>query len=254
MEELMSAMRTGLNSLFKASVFIRRSASEDTRLPAAKKTGSKDLIQLLIDKGADVGIEQEQYNEALQAAAYGGYEEMIQPLLDRGADINAKSGKYGNALYAAAYKGRKRIVQLLLDRRANVNARGGKLGTAFQAAASKGHRAIMQRLLDNGADGDTQGVEYASIIVTASNMTHSLLLRLSDSITQLKHRIVQEIPSVAEKLTADTTQSMHLKYVEFMQEGERVVICEVYLWVCCCSSTNRQVGECRKEKSEKIDR
>lgn len=77
--------------------------------------GSKDLIQLLIDRGAAVGAGQEQFNEALQAAAYGGYGEMIQPLLDNGAEVNAH-GKYGNSLHAAYYGGHHHIVRQLLDK------------------------------------------------------------------------------------------------------------------------------------------
>ena len=83
--------------------------------------GSKDLIQLLIDRGAAVGAGQEQYNEALQAAAYGGHGEMIQPLLDKGAEVKAQGGKYGNSLQAANYGGHQYIVRQL---ESNMQAQG----------------------------------------------------------------------------------------------------------------------------------
>lgn len=55
-------------------------------------------------------------------------------------------------------------------------------------------------------------MEYASITVIAADMDYSLLLRLSDSIGQLKQRVIQEIPSVAETLAADSNVSVQLGY------------------------------------------
>lgn len=48
--------------------------------------------------------------------------------------------------------------------------------------------------------------------VIAANTDHSLLLRLSDSIGQLKQRVIQEMPSVTETLAADSNISVQLGY------------------------------------------
>ncbi|KAL2010787.1 hypothetical protein VTN00DRAFT_3505 [Thermoascus crustaceus] len=45
------------------------------------------------------------YSTALQAATAGGHEKIVQILLDKGADVNAEGGDYGTALQEAAYKG-----------------------------------------------------------------------------------------------------------------------------------------------------
>ena len=50
---------------------------------------------------------------------------MIQMLLDKGAEVNARGGKYGNALQAASQGGHKKVIQILLDKGAEVNAQGG---------------------------------------------------------------------------------------------------------------------------------
>ena len=78
------------------------------------------------------------YGNALQAAAYMGGIEVIQLLLDWGADLNAQGGIYGNALQAASHMGRFRVVQLLLDKGANVCSQSGKYGTALQAVLAPG--------------------------------------------------------------------------------------------------------------------
>ena len=54
----------------------------------------------------------------------GGCEKIVQLLLDKGADINAQGGHYGNALQAASTGAHEKIVQLLLDNGADVNAQG----------------------------------------------------------------------------------------------------------------------------------
>lgn len=38
---------------------------------------------------------------------------MVQLLLDKNADVNAQGGRYGNALQAALVRGHKEVVQLL---------------------------------------------------------------------------------------------------------------------------------------------
>jgi ankyrin repeat protein len=85
---------------------------------------------------------------------------VVQLLVDRGADVSAQGGEYGQA---AALDGREAVVQLLVDRGADVNALGGECGNALQAAALDGHelfstiwlnnsKSVVRLLLDLGAD------------------------------------------------------------------------------------------------------
>lgn len=87
----------------------------------------------------------------LQAASVNGYEDMVQQLLDRGANPNAQGGKYGNALHAASKRGYGRAVELLLDHGADVNAQGRKYKSALQAASKNGHGWVVEVLLSRGA-------------------------------------------------------------------------------------------------------
>lgn len=122
-----------------------------TALLAASAWGRQEIVQLLLDKGADVNVQGGDDGTALQAASSHGHREIVQSLLDKGADVNAQGGRYGTALQAASAWRRPGIVQLLLDNGANVNAQGGRHGTALQAASTRGYREIVQLLRENGA-------------------------------------------------------------------------------------------------------
>ena len=63
----------------------------------------------------------------LLATSAGGQDSLVQLLLDRGADVNGQGEQFGNALQAASAGGHEKLVQLLLDKGADVNARGGML-------------------------------------------------------------------------------------------------------------------------------
>jgi ankyrin repeat domain-containing protein 50 len=68
---------------------------------------------------------------------------VVQLLLDRGADVNAQGGRYSNALQAASAGGDEKVVQLLLDKGADVNVQGGHYGNALQAASAGGHEKVV---------------------------------------------------------------------------------------------------------------
>ena len=112
------------------------------------------VVKSLLEGGADVnGKGGRHFRNALQAASGSGRgsKQMVQLLLDKGANVNSEGGDFGNALQVASMRGNKEIVQLLLDNAADVNAEGGHFGNALSAATVYGHEEIKQLLLDNGA-------------------------------------------------------------------------------------------------------
>jgi ankyrin repeat protein len=76
---------------------------------------------------------------------------MVNLLLEKGADVNAQGGYYGNALQAASAGGDEAIVKLLFEKGADFNAQGGYYGNALQAASAGGDEAIVKLLLEMGA-------------------------------------------------------------------------------------------------------
>jgi len=94
-------------------------------LYSACVAGELIVINLLLDRGADVNLNGAEYGTALGAAAYQGDLDIVSLLLDRGADVYLAAGKYGSALGAAAYAANMEIIALFRDRGADVNLVGG---------------------------------------------------------------------------------------------------------------------------------
>ena len=67
-------------------------------------------------------VKYEHNSNVLHAAAARGHEQIVELLLDKGAEVNAQGGNYGNALLAASYRGHEQTVELLLDEGAELGA------------------------------------------------------------------------------------------------------------------------------------
>ncbi|KAJ5922188.1 hypothetical protein N7516_009891 [Penicillium verrucosum] len=154
-----------------------------TALQAASYEGHRNIVQTLLYHGADINdLGGYRYGTALQAASYEGHENLVQTLLDHGADVNdpggnAPGGIYGTALQAASYEGHENLVQTLLDHGADVNALGGIYGTALQSASYEGHENLVQTLLDHGADVNAPGRIYGNALQIASSKGHENLVQ-----------------------------------------------------------------------------
>jgi ankyrin repeat protein len=144
----------------------------------AASLGLRDLVELLLNNGANVNAQGGRYGNALQAALYNSHEAVVRLLLEKGADINAQGGQYGNALLAALYKSHEVVVRLLLDKGADVNAQDRIFGNALQAASDRGYEAVVRLLLDRGADVNAQGRTYGSALQAASARGHEAVVRL----------------------------------------------------------------------------
>jgi ankyrin repeat protein len=57
------------------------------------------------------------------AASFEGHKKVVEMLLEKGADVNAQGGDYGNALHAASVEGHEKVVEMLLEKGADVYMR-----------------------------------------------------------------------------------------------------------------------------------
>ena len=141
-----------LLSYFLVDVNRQSAEGECTPLGIAAYRGHIDVVQLLLDRGADPNKENEEGGTQLHGAASGGHTDVVLLLLDRGAD-SIKSNKFGaTPLQIAAMRGHKDVIQCFLDRGVDVNITMFGGGTPLQWAAIFGQTDVAEFLLDRGAD------------------------------------------------------------------------------------------------------
>lgn len=121
----------------------------------AADQNSVPVAKLLLERGADLRATGNNGGGVLtwtSAPVNCRNPEMIQFLLERGADRDAKDLDGATALHRAAERGKLPEIRLLLERGANVNSRQTDGTTPLMLAAQFGHYDAVQLLLDYGAD------------------------------------------------------------------------------------------------------
>jgi ankyrin repeat protein len=111
-----------------------------------------EIIQALIDLGADVNVLDELDGTPLIDAVDNEDPRVMETLLRSGADPNVASGTGLTALMSAAMDGNRRAVLVLLEHGADINAADLVGRTALMRAAREGHQELCELLLQAGAD------------------------------------------------------------------------------------------------------
>jgi uncharacterized protein len=93
---------------------------------------------------------------ALHLAAFFGHRDLVGVLIDRGADIDARSrsarfAQENTPLHAAAANRQTAAAEVLIDRGADINARDGRGFTPLGLAAGSRNDLLVIRLLGLGA-------------------------------------------------------------------------------------------------------
>jgi ankyrin repeat protein len=123
-----------------------------TALHFAANRGHEAVVQLLLNKGADINAKTKTGTTALHIAAQRGSEVVVRLLIDRGADVEAKDNRGEMALHRAARGGKEAVVRLLIDSGADFKAKDEFGGTVLHWAARAGNEVVVRLLISRGAD------------------------------------------------------------------------------------------------------
>ncbi|OQE87185.1 hypothetical protein PENNAL_c0020G03071 [Penicillium nalgiovense] len=121
----------------------------------------RNLIDILLQAGAEVNPPPTALGTPLEVASYMGDMPMIDVLVKHGANLNSVGGDYGSPLIASMKGKHQNVFLNLLDRGIDVNV-PSKFGTALLYACQYGDLKKIQILLEHGADPNANGREGQS--------------------------------------------------------------------------------------------
>ena len=127
----------------------------ETCLHTAVRQGcSIEVVQAIIDHGADVNATNKNNKTALMKGCYNKHEGAINVLLNASADLNITDGTYGDTcLHKAVRQGcSTEVVQAIIDHGADVNATNKNNKTALMKACYNKHEGAINVLLNASAD------------------------------------------------------------------------------------------------------
>ncbi len=135
----------------------------DTPIQAALPWQPKEVIDLLIEKGADVS--------GIHLAAYTGDLARVRSLIAAGTNASMATGDGATPLHAAAIAGQENVAEFLIGAGADINVhhrpnhRPGPLDpipTPLYYAASGGYADVVRLLIEKGADMSVADTYYFS--------------------------------------------------------------------------------------------
>ena len=157
----------------------------------------QQIVQLLVDHGADISIPDNEgvtpfahaqsrgYTEIakilidaverdqrLIAVAADGDVEAVKALLVQGASVHAADNNGVTALIAAAYPNHTKVAQLLIDAGADVNRQDRTQQSAYLISTSDGYLDLLQLTLASGADVHSLDSYNGTGLIRAADRGH----------------------------------------------------------------------------------
>ena len=159
--------------------------SEDTPLSLAAWRGYEDIVNYLLDNGADLGTSTDKVKKLmsfalnkrmwklyqkifaegydlntlslegislLHFAAKGGSEQIVSDLIKKGLDVNAKDIFGWIPLHYASNYGRLNVVKILIENGSEINVKSKVEETPYNLALKAGKTEVVEFLISNGAD------------------------------------------------------------------------------------------------------
>ena len=141
-----------------------------TPLHAASYKGHYDTVLALLDNNSNMNKEVNN-KTPLHAAYYGGQPKIIELLLEKGADVDAKGILDNTLLHRASLDGRQNVVEILLRYDAVVNAKDKNGWTPLHGAALNGRVEVAKHLLNFKKDGHDEKLD---VNIRSNNMNTPL--------------------------------------------------------------------------------
>jgi serine/threonine-protein phosphatase 6 regulatory ankyrin repeat subunit B len=166
-----------------------------TALSVASFRGNKGIAKLLIDKGANLDLQDFGGRTALICAIMGEHKDIAKLLIDKGANLDLQEDEGFTALML----GDMDLVKLLEDKGANLDLQNNEGNTALMLASYRGDKDIVKLLEDKMASPRSSPPSSSSdnwicaVFGALGYSFHHLCTRLADLPQCIKDTCTKEI-------------------------------------------------------------
>ncbi|XP_050390986.1 putative ankyrin repeat protein RF_0381 [Patella vulgata] len=153
----------------------------------AAPRGMTDVVEYLIDNGADVNLLDSFQNTALHylAANLNPHTDkayLVQKFVDSGIDFDIQNGKGKTPLFIAVRHANEDVVRVLIRNKCNVNLRGGKTKEPPLKASIyryvKGRKSLSTMLLTAGCDVNSSDADGVTPLMIATRYRNTDLIKM----------------------------------------------------------------------------
>ena len=137
------------------------------------------LINLLLEKGADINIQEDKQGDTpLHVAIKHNRLKAIKILIENGSDINAKNKNIKTPLHLASELNHIEVIKLLIQNGADINSKSKYDFKPLHIASQNGYIEAIKLLIQNGADINSKNVEGITPLHLASKLNHIEAIKL----------------------------------------------------------------------------
>ncbi|MGP0043531.1 MAG: ankyrin repeat domain-containing protein [Syntrophobacteraceae bacterium] len=145
--------RTGIRGAIALANRLAKARDKDEALRMAVFENDLEWVECLLSEGADINAAKGEYKTTvLMEAAVRGNQGVMRLLLEKGANVNMADQDGWTALMGATVQGLVEPVKLLLENGADVSAKNHNGETALVMATGMKHAEIRDALLEHDAE------------------------------------------------------------------------------------------------------
>jgi len=180
-EEIHDAAQQGdlvkIKSLLEKSpgLLEARSENEKTPLHFAAQGGHKEIVELLLENGADVNAKNIALETPLHYATAMGYKEIVDLLISEGAVLNSGTTNGSTPLHYSANIGNSEIIKVLIEKGSDVNCRTKYGTTPLDLAYDFNQNEVAQLIVSKG--GISSPVDDPDVVRLSDNIYSILFLK-----------------------------------------------------------------------------
>ncbi|CAC5377157.1 unnamed protein product [Mytilus coruscus] len=154
------------------------SSDGTTALLTACYQGSTKIVQILVNHQSDINVCNPQRYSSIHIAAWNGYYQIVNILLKAGMHHDTATRDGNTPIALAAHGGHQSVIDILLPLGCNVNNADKDKDTALHYAAYNNMVVGVRKLLECGADPNCQNSYKATPLWNAVYMKHKDIVKL----------------------------------------------------------------------------